>query len=59
MLQGYLSKVHYRKRALADTALLLNLTQTTTKKTKNKHTHTHTHAPVSYTHLTLPTMAVV
>ena len=23
------------------------------------HTHTHTHTPVSYTHLTLPTMAVV
>ena len=26
---------------------------------KHTHTHTHTHTPVSYTHLTLPTMAVV
>ena len=25
----------------------------------HSHTHTHTHTPVSYTHLTLPTMAVV
>ena len=26
---------------------------------ENTHAHVHTHTPVSYTHLTLPTMAVV
>ena len=39
--------------------LSLSLSHTHTHAHAHTHTHTHTHTPVSYTHLTLPTMAVV
>ena len=43
--------------ALLTWCFLLN--NNTQHVTQSEHTHTHTHAPVSYTHLTLPTSVYV
>ena len=46
------ARTHTSKRARTNT-------HTHTRTHAHTHTHTHTRTPVSYTHLTLPTMAVV